>query len=160
MTLYEIDKNIEEAFDKAIDPDTGEIISEEAYAEFCQLNMDRDTKIENVGLWIKDLNAEATAIKAEADNLTARRRAIENKVKGLQSYIDYALEGEKFKTPRLSVSYRKSSSVVVSDIRELPERFLRYREPEADKNAIKEALKAGETVNGAELVENMSIIIK
>lgn len=160
MTLYEIDRNIEEAFDKAIDPDTGEIISEEAYAEFCQLNMDRDMKIENVGLWIKDLNAEATAIKAEADNLTARRRAIENKVKGLKNYIDYTLEGEKFKTPRLSVSYRKSSSVVVSDIRELPEKFLRYKEPEADKNAIKEAIKAGETVNGAELVENMSIIIK
>lgn len=160
MTLYEIDKNIEEAFDKAIDPETGEIISEEAYAEFCQLNMDRDTKIENVGLWIKDLKAEAAAIKAEADNLTARRRSIENKVKGLMSYIDYALEGEKFKTSRLSVSYRKSTSVDITDIRELPERFLRYREPEADKTAIKEAIKAGEIVNGAELVENMSIIIK
>ena len=42
----------------------------------------------------------------------------------------------------------------------LDENYLRYKEPEADKTAIKEALKAGKTVAGATLVENTSVIIK
>jgi hypothetical protein len=40
------------------------------------------------------------------------------------------------------------------------ERFLRYKDPEADKTAIKNALKAGETVPGAELVSKTNMILK
>lgn len=80
MTLYEIDKALMDAFDAAVDAETGEIIDEEAYVDFMQLDMEKDKKIENVGLWIKDLKAEAEAIRAEELLLSGRRRAKENKL--------------------------------------------------------------------------------
>ena len=43
---------------------------------------------------------------------------------------------------------------------QLDESFLRYKEPEADKTAIKEAIKAGQKVAGATLVPSTSVIIK
>ena len=54
MTIYEIDQKIMEAFDAAIDQDTGEIVDQEAYAAFLRLDMERDVKIENTALWVKD----------------------------------------------------------------------------------------------------------
>ena len=41
--------------------------------------------------------------------------------------------------------------VVVTDAGALESRFLRHREPEPDKTAIKAALEAGEIIDGAEL---------
>ena len=58
MKLYEIDQAIMDC----IDMETGEIVNEELLND---LQMERDAKIENVALWIKELKAEAEALKAE-----------------------------------------------------------------------------------------------
>ncbi len=44
-----------------------------------------------------------------------------------------------------------TQKVIVTDANALESRFLRSREPEPDKNAIKAALEAGEFIDGAEL---------
>lgn len=159
MTLYEIDKALMDAFDAAVDAETGEIINEDAYADFCQLNMDRDAKIENVGLWIKDLKVDVDALKVEEHNLADRRRAKENKMECLRQYLTYALDGQKFETTKLKVGYRKSQQVEV-DMEILPDEYFRFRDPEPDKTKIKAALKAGTAIPGAELVEKQNMIIK
>ena len=153
MTLYEIDHAIMEC----VELETGEIIDIE---HLDKLQMERDAKIENVACWIKDLNAEAEAIKAEKQALAERQKVAENKAESLKKYLAYALDGKAFKSTRASVSFRKSHAVEIADIYKLDENYLRYKEPEADKTAIKEALKAGKTVAGATLVENTSVIIK
>ena len=96
MTLYEIDSSLM----NLIDDETGEILDKEA---FDALVMERDTKIENIGLWIKNENAMAEALKKVIDSLTARKRTAENRVKSLKNYLMYALQGEKFSTDRKSV---------------------------------------------------------
>jgi hypothetical protein len=58
MTLYEID----DAILACVDPETGEIINPEALTA---LQMEREKKLENVALWVKDLKAEAEAIGNE-----------------------------------------------------------------------------------------------
>lgn len=153
MKLYEI----ENAILKCIDLETGEIIDTDKLNE---LQMERDTKIENVACWIKDLKAEAEALKAEKQALAERQKVAENKMESLKKYLAYALDGKSFKSTRASVTFRKSQAVEIADIYKLDENYLRYKEPEADKTAIKEALKAGKTVAGATLVENTSVIIK
>lgn len=80
-------------------------------------------------------------------------------MKSLQSYLFSALEGEKFKTTRASVSYRKSQKVIVDDYTLLPSSFVSY-EPKVDKTMLKLALKNGEEIDGAKLEENLSIVIK
>lgn len=162
MRIYEIDQAMVEAFDAAIDPESGEITDEAAYAALEALQMERDTKCEGVACWIKDLKAEAAAIKAEADNLTKRARAAENKAERLKGYLAWALAGQKFKTSKCSVGYRTTTSVDVDPeaVQYLDEKYLRFKDPEPDKTAIKAALQDGEVLEGCRLVEKTSIIIK
>lgn len=153
MKLYEINQAIMEC----VDLETGEIIDTE---QLDKLTMEREAKLENVACWIKELKAEAEALKAEKMAFAKRQQVAENKMESLKKYLAYALDGQAFKTVRASVTFRKSQAVEIADIYKLDENYLRYKEPEADKTAIKEALKAGQTVAGATLVENTSVIIK
>ena len=153
MKLYEIDQ----AILNCIDLETGEIIDTE---QLDKLTMEREAKLENVACWIKELKAEAEALKAEKMAFAKRQQVAENKMESLKKYLVYALDGQAFKTVRASVTFRKSQAVEIADIYKLDENYLKYKEPEADKTAIKEAIKQGKTVAGATLVENTSVIIK
>ena len=153
MTLYEIDQKLLDC----IDLETGEILNEERLNE---LQMERSEKLEKVALWIKELNAEADALKAEKQAFADRQKAAENKAESLKKWLANALAGEKFKTTKVMVSFRKTKSVEVSDIFALDENYVKYSEPTADKAAIKKAIEAGEIVKGAQLVEGTSISIK
>ena len=153
MTIYEINEQIL----NCIDPETGEIIDIDKLNE---LELERDAKIENVACWIKELNAEAEAIKNEKQALAERQKVAENKMESLKKYLAFALNGNAFKSTRASVTFRKSQKVEIADIYKVDENYLRYKEPEADKTAIKEAIKAGQEVAGATLVKSTSVIIK
>lgn len=153
MKLYEIDQAIMDC----IDMETGEVINEELLNG---LQMERDAKIENVALWIKELKAEAEALKAEKLAFAERQKVAENKMESLKKWLAYALNGEKFKTVRASVTFRTTEKVEVADIFKLDENYVRYKDPEADKDAIKKAIKAGQVVAGATLVPSTSVIIK
>jgi hypothetical protein len=153
MTLYEIDQKLLDC----IDLETGEIINAEKLTE---LTMERDEKVEKVALWIKELKAEAEALKAEKQSFADRQRTAENKIESLKKWLADALNGEKFKTTKVAVSFRKTKSVEVADIFALDENYVKYSEPTADKAAIKKAIEAGEIVKGATLVESVSISVK
>ena len=158
MKLYEIDSAILEC----IDMETGEIIDAE---KLDALNMERDAKIENVVCWIKDLKAEAEAIKAEKQKLAERQKVAENKVESLKKWVAYALGGQKFSTARCAVSFRNTESVEVTEegleaLMKEHDELLTYKVPEPNKTAIKQALKDGLTVAGVELVRNTNVIIK
>ena len=79
FSLYEINSQIEQAWGAAVDPDTGEIINEEALQELEQLGMQREEKLENLALFYKNLSAEAEALKAEKMRLAARQAAAEKR---------------------------------------------------------------------------------
>lgn len=153
MTLYEINAAITDC----IDAETGEVID---FERLVALNMEREQKLENIALWIKDLTAEAAAIKAEKMKLAERQAAAENKAESLKVFLAEQLGGQKFSTARCAVSFRRTKSVNVIDLWKLPEDYLRYSDPTPDKKALGEALKAGQTIEGAELVEKLSTIIK
>jgi len=158
MTLYEIAESIMACFD----PETGELVDVDAFEA---LQMERTQKIENIACWIKDLTADAAAIREEEKSLADRRRSMENKAENLKNYLSRFLgDGEKYSSARCALSWRKSTKVEV-DLQELykdplSENYLLYRDPEPNKTAIKEAIKAGFTVNGCELIENNNLQIK
>ena len=88
MNIYEIDS----AILALIDPETGEVLDNEA---FDALQMERDEKIENIACWLKNTDAEAKAIRNEELELAKRRKALENRVDRLKAYLGYALNGNK-----------------------------------------------------------------
>ena len=153
MNLYEIDSAIMDC----VDMETGEIIDMEALED---LQMERDQKIEGIGCWIKNLLADAKALKEEKDNLAARQKAAENKATSLKTFLSSYLNGEKFKTAKVSISYRKSDSVNIAEGAVIPEEYLKYSEPTPDKIGLKAALKSGEKIQGISLVTSNNIQIK
>ena len=156
MTLFEINEQIQKAIELGFDPETGEILDASALE---QLQIDRDVKIENICLYIKDLTAEAKALADEAKALSERKERSAKKAESLKNYLQMMLDGQKWKSSKAAVSYRKTQSVVVDDLEALKPEFLRIKK-EADKTAIKEVLKAGAAVSGAHLEEKQSMSIK
>lgn len=153
-SLYEIDMEIM----SCIDPETGEVID---YERLDALNMERGRKIEGVACWIKNLLSDAEAIKAEKKVLEDREAKCRKKADDLKNWLTAVLGGEKFSTAKCAVSFRKSESVEVADIKLLPAELLRVKTTyEPDKTAIKALLKDGQQVNGCCLVENRNVQIK
>lgn len=140
-----------------IDPETGEIIDDE---QLTALQMERDAKIEGVALWIKNLKAEAEAYKAEKDAFAEREKAAKAKMESLKKWLAEALAGQAFKSPKAQVTWRKSSALVIDDLWKVDDSFLRYKDPEVDKEAVKKALKDGVEVSGVHIEERQSMTIK
>lgn len=155
MTLYEIDKRIIDL----IDDETGEIIDSNLNT-FDELMMEKNNKIENVALWIKNLRADAEAYKAEAQAFMERKKTAERKIESLTRLLEITLRGRKFKTERVQIGYRKSDSVQIDKNAKLPDEYLRFREPEPDKAALKKALKDGVEIEGAWLEEKLNMQVK
>lgn len=158
MTIYEIDQAIMEC----IDLETGEIIDTD---QLDKLQMEREKKLENVACWIKELKVEAEALKNEKQALAERQKVAENKAESLKKWLAYALQGEKFKTTKCAISFRKSEAVEVTDeglnnLMKEHDELLTYKAPEPNKTAIKQAIKDGLNVPGVQLVQNVSTIIK
>lgn len=161
MKLYEIDRKLEEL----VDPETGELLD---FDTFQQLQIEKTEKIESMALWYKNVSAEAKAVKEEADALIKRGKSLENMSERLKAYIGMILDGEKFSTPRCSVSYRKSASLEIDDsqaVIDWAERTshaecVRYKPPEVAKQAVSELLKQGVEVPGAEVKTKRNVTIR
>lgn len=152
MKLYEIDEALQACFDE----ETGELLNPEGFEALTEA---REDKIESLCLWVKELTAEAAALKAEKQAFEARQRAAERKAKNLKDYIAHILNGQKFKTTKCAVTFRATSSVNITDLLSIPAEFVEM-DIKPDKMAIKKALAAGQEVAGAELVEGLSCTIK
>lgn len=170
MTLYDIDAQIA-ALDGAaeddmlIDEETGELVSVSQALD--ALRMEREAKLENVACWVKNLSAEADAIREEENRLLKRRKAAETKAANLKAWLLAAMTREdgtteKLKTGRVMVSVKRNPpSTVVDDEALLPCAYKTVKQIVIqDKAAIKSAILAGEEVPGAHLEYGRSVSIK
>lgn len=163
MKLFDIDERLAACVkldeSRVVDTESGEIIDLEAIAA---LEMERDKKIENLGCWYKNLLAEAEALKAQKNAFAEREKAAKAKAESLKGFLGRYLNGKKFETVKVAMSFRKSEAVEFDAkcIGDVPEEFLKFKDPELDKVAVKKAIKAGETVPGCELVARQNLQIK
>ena len=153
MNLYEIDAEIL----GCVDIETGEIFDVDKFEE---LSLTRDAKIENICLWIKNLKAQAEALKAEKESFAQRQKAAETKMESLKRYISTYLEGTAFESAKVKVSFRKSEAVEIMEGAVIPDEYLRFKDPEVNKAELKAALKSGVHIKGVSIVENQNIQIK
>ena len=156
MTLYELDKAIAD-FELEVNED-GEVLNID---ELDELQLAREQKIEGISLWVKNLEAEKEAVKHEKDNFADREKRLGKKIDSLKGYLTYALDGQKFSTPKVAVSFRKSEGVLIKDEYLIPDDYCEFtvtRRP--NKTNLKKALKDGKEIMGVELVEKNNINIK
>lgn len=159
MNLYEINQEIM----NCVDEETGEIIDVEKLAE---LELERDTKIENIGLWYKNLISDVVALKSEIEVLIERKKKAESKSEQLKILLDNILDGRKFETSKVSMCYRKSKAVDIDDgfvnwaIENNRNDLLRYKEPEPNKMVIKEAILSNGDIAFAKITEKNNLMVR
>ena len=125
-----------------------------------------ETKAGNIAIFIRSLDADAEAIKAEEKRLADRRRAIENKRDGIKQYLQMQMEAmgiDKVKTSTHTLSIQNNPPALqILDPEVIPQKFLTLipEHFEVRKKDVADALKAGENVPGAELVRGRSLRIR
>lgn len=161
IKLHEIPAALAGALDLIqVDEETGEI--EPATLESVQIASEE--KIIATAMYIRRLDALNKATKETIQDLQERVRADSKRIEALKWLMTKAMDSLQYtevKSPEVTLRFRKSSSVEITDSEALPEQFLRTKTVvEPDKTAIKNALKAGEKIQGAQLVESRNLQIK
>lgn len=122
---------------------------------------DYENKVENYIKVIKNTEADIEARKNEAERLLELNKKDKQKVEHMKENLkeSMALTGhEQVNTTLFKVSFRKSKAVEVDDLL-LPEAY-KVATYKPDKKRLKEDLKNGLEIFGAELVERKNLSIR
>lgn len=137
---------------------------EEAMRMVDQIEGDLNTKCLNIASWVRNLEAEAKAIKEAQDAMDKRRKAATAKADRLRNYLFHGMKlagVEKMPFPHFVISVKQCpESVQIAPGALIPNQYLRYADPEPNKVSIKEALKAGTVIPGCSLARTEKLEIK
>lgn len=164
MKLYELSADVEAVLNGSmiVDPETGEIMFDQENLD--ELKMQFEDKLESCAVYVKNLDAEANAIKDEETRLAQRRKSLESRIDYMKKYMLDCMtmaDVRKVDTPKALISLRESKSVNVIDPSLLPTKYLVTKhEVNPDKKALLADLKQGEEITGAELVIKDNLQVK
>lgn len=160
-TLYELTEAYQELLSMALDPET----NPEALADTMEaIDGEIEVKADGYAKVMRNLEADASAIKAEIARLTERKKSIETNIDRMKRALESSMRATgktKFKTTLFSFGIQKNvPSVSILDESKIPEQFLIPQSPKIDKRAIMAALKDGEHYEWAEVVQTESLRIR
>ena len=160
MNLYEITR---EAQELASLLETDELTPE--LEEALLINQDQlQSKAGNYAKVITNIQSDSDAIDAEIKRLKAMKDTKDRAVNRLKEALREAMmvSGiDKIESPLFKLSLRRSEAVEVDVVEALPNDFVtRKVVVTADKVSIKEAIKRGENITGARIIENFNLQIK
>lgn len=162
-SLFEIDREIMacvklENSDDYVNTETGEILDA---AAMDALKMEIPKKLENLGRWMLNLEAEEKALADQEKRFKERKYAVKKKRESIKSYVGAFLNGKPYKCTDFEFKWRTSESVKFDgDIYKVPDDYLRYKEPELDKAKVKKALKDGVEIAGCSLEVKNNLSVK
>ena len=164
MSIYNEVSLIEDAINEVLQGDEDGNISLEALDILFKTKMDTiQNGLETLCKIRANKMANIEALKAEATRMSDKAKSETKKLDGLENYILSLLNAsgeQKIDAGTFTVGRRKSQSVWTEPDFNL-DGFMRIKETrEPDKTAIKEALKAGQSIPGAHLVEKDNLSIK
>lgn len=164
LALYQLSQNYMQALDFLTDPEAdlpAEVINDTLEA----LGGELEDKAVNVAKFMRNMEATAEAIKQAEAEMARRRKALENRVKWLKDYLKGSMEYTGItviECPYFKLAVQKnpdSISILNEDAipSEFKEQVITWK---IDKTAIKNAIKAGKAVPGAELVNGTRLAIR
>jgi hypothetical protein len=125
-----------------------------------------EVKAGNIANLIKSLEAEAEVIKTEEKRLAQRRKSRENAADYVKQYLKVSMEQmgmDKIKTPTRTISIQNNPpSLLITDKDIIPQKYLTLipEHFEVRNDAVKDDLKAGVDVPGAELKTGRGLRIR
>lgn len=164
LSLYQLSGNYLEALEFLTDPEADfptEVINDTLEA----LGGKLEDKAINVAKFMRNMEAAAEAIKIAEADMAKRRKALENRVKWLKEYLKGNMEAcgiSKIECPYFKIAIQANPAAInILDESSIPDQFKEQVITwKIDKAAIKDAIKAGETVPGAELVNGTRLAIR
>lgn len=138
-------------------------IPEEEFAEVLKLyNGNLSDKLEGYAMVIKNIEAGIVGKKAEIKRLNESVKYEENAIKRMKENMQYSMVATgqtKVKGKKFTFGLRKSTAVQIEDETLIPPQFIKT-ETKIIKTDLSKALKNGEEIAGAKLVENQSLSIR
>ncbi|MFJ5768117.1 siphovirus Gp157 family protein [Lysinibacillus sp. NPDC093210] len=119
-------------------------------------------KLEGYAMVLKNIESDIAGIKAEEKRLADRRKSMESNIARIKENVADTLltvEGNRVKTEKFTFSFRKSTSVQIENDAAIPPQFIKV-EKTISRAELAKALKAGEQIEGAQLIENQSLSIR
>ena len=160
-TLYQLSDEYQELLSMALDPD----IDEEALADTLEgIEGEIEDKADGYAKAMRNLEADASAIKAEIARLTERKKHIEANIDRMKRSLKTAmrLTGKtKFKTSLFSFNIAKNpASLKIDNPDRVPAEFLIPQDPKIDTGGIKKELKEGVVYGWCHLEQSESLRIR
>lgn len=122
------------------------------------------SKAVSYGYVIKGFEDTSSVIDAEIERLTNLKYRASRKLELFKQTLSQAMQEfgvEKVETPTLKLSFRKSEAIEITDEGAIPVEYIDEKVTTSiSKTRIKEALKEGRAVAGAQLVQRKSLQIK
>jgi hypothetical protein len=161
ISIYQIEQSYNQLAEQLIDND-GELTTE--LAEQLAITEEQlQNKSVAYSFVIKQMDADIDIIDAEIKRLQAAKKQREKATEYLKDRIKHAMELfqiEEIKTPLVKINFRKSETVEVADVNTLPAAYKVVKLTEqADKAAIKAALKDGVDVAGCSIATHRNLHI-
>ena len=161
MNLYELNAKFAEAISRLeaeADPETGEL-PECLNKQIEDVGLEIEERALQCARYIKNIDAEAGAIKNEEVKLSHRREMLEKRSKRITGYLQATIPvGTGYKSAVAIIKWGKSERVTIVDEAVIPAEYMRKKtETSPMKDEIKAAIKDGKTVAGAK-VETFHII--
>ncbi len=158
MTIYEMTNAARELYEML----SNDEIDEQTLQDTLEA-LGTEDKLESYCKIIKQYEADTVNIKEEIQRLQNRKQTAENAIirmkQAIQMYLD-SIGASKAKAGIFSVSKRFTKAVSILDETVIPCQYWEEQKPKLSKAKIKEDINRGIEVNGAVIVENLSIMIK
>lgn len=141
--------------DEYLDQETGEVLTSEQFEKILNdLDMDRNEKIKNCCLYLKDLEGDLDKITKESKRISEAKARQSKKIDGFEQYIKNSMTvGEKldFTTFKVSLVKGVESVVIDKENQKIDKKYVVKKDPVYDKRLLKKDLKDGVVIEGAVL---------
>lgn len=166
-TLYHLQQEYKDLLNKILYEDyETEEERESLIDELVSYDLDIEEKIENTAIVIAEFEADTDKVNKEIARLQARTKRNKNTIDRLQNGMLYAMKAtgkEEVKTEHYNVKIRNYPVVFIEDESKVPDEYMSIKVTESrnpNKVEIKKALKDGEILDFARLVDNEKVSIK
>ena len=159
MNLYELKENYLKVLELIEAGEEGLEDTLESINDAIEIKADGYARI------IKNLEGSVTALKAEIDRMTDRKKSIENNIERLKENLKNAMietGKEKIKTDLFNIKVADNPYAVnVIDETLIPEEYFKVEIiRKLDKVTLKDDMKNGQIIKGAELMQGKGLRIK
>ena len=156
-TLYELNNTYQYLLNMDLDEETLQDT-----LDSINFQDDLENKVDGYCRVLRELEAEEEKFSAEIKRLQEAKKRITTRKEKLKTNLQenlISMNALKVNAGTFALSFRKSKKVEIENETLLAEKFFKVKK-EVNKTELAKALKAGEEVAGASLVESMNLQIK